>query len=374
MSIHIDTDFPGANIIVEEQNDAHIRLHQDLGETSRDWFYWNFKVQGAAGKRLCFEFTKSRAIGVHGPAVSNDGGVTWRWLGSDVVDSNSFHYEFGESEQDVHFCFAIPYQWSDWQAFYTQLPAQLISEHELCTTRHGRSNKYYQWNAQAASRHRLFISARHHCCEMMVNFVIEGFLQTLLMAEDDTLAGYLRDHVDLLLIPFVDLDGAEEGDQGKGREPRDHGRDYVGESVWPDTAAIRQLIPDWGIPELLIDLHCPWIAGSEHECIFQVGSDHEPFVQEQLILNQILEEIRQGPLPFYAKDYLAFGESWNTEANRQSGSGGIHRWDQQFSELRLGTTFEFPYANVHDQQVSRENCRLFGVDLLHAVARYLQRA
>ena len=43
------------------------------------------------------------------------------------------------------------------------------------------------------------------------------------------------------LVPFVDKDGVEEGDQGKNRAPRDHNRDYAGASMYPETGALREL-------------------------------------------------------------------------------------------------------------------------------------
>ena len=373
MSLQIHADYPGANIIVDDITADTVRLHQDLGETSRDWFYWGFTVSGAAGRNITFEFTESRAIGVNGPAWSDDQGQSWQWLGVDAVDGNTFTFSFEADVAAVQFCMAIPYQWSHWQQFYQQLPVATLNEHKLCTTRHQRDNKYYELTAAKETRHRLALTARHHCCEMMVNFVIEGFLQSLIDADTEQ-ARYVRDYVSILLVPFVDLDGAEEGDQGKGREPRDHGRDYVGESVWPDTGAIRRIIPDWGIPELLIDLHCPWIAGHYNEFIYQVGSDYEVFAREQAVLNDILAAACTGSLPFHAEDYLPYGEAWNTEANRTPGSGGIHMWSRELTGIRLGTTFEFPYSQIHSQQVTTDNARRFGVDLLAGVSMYLQQA
>ena len=113
----------------------------------RDWFYWGFTVSGAAGRNITFEFTKSRAIGVNGPAWSDDQGQSWQWLGVDAVDGNTFTFSFEADVATVQFCMAIPYQWSHWQQFYQQLPAAVINEHKLCTTCHQRDNKYYELTA-----------------------------------------------------------------------------------------------------------------------------------------------------------------------------------------------------------------------------------
>ena len=56
------------------------------------------------------------------------------------------------------------------------------------------------------------------------------------MLADNEDGYWFRRNVEVLAIPFMDKDGVEEGDQGKNRKPRDHNRDYIGQSVhhpWP---------------------------------------------------------------------------------------------------------------------------------------------
>ena len=112
MPIAIDADFPGGNIAVDGVDGDEIRVHQELRDTARDWFYWCFRVRGAQGRTLRFEFTSSRALGVRGPAVSRDGGKCWIWLGADAAERNTFFtYRFPSDAEDVRFSFAMPYQW-----------------------------------------------------------------------------------------------------------------------------------------------------------------------------------------------------------------------------------------------------------------------
>src|SRR5690606_23561203 len=80
----------------------------------------------------------------------------------------------------------------------------------------------------------------------------------------------------ILVIPFVDKDGVEKGEQGKNRRGRDHNKDYSGESIYPESQAIRAFLPVWGKNNLeaLIDLHCPYIRGrGGHEQIFMIEPD-----------------------------------------------------------------------------------------------------
>ena len=73
-NIVVDCDFPGGNIIMDAIEGDDVFLHQDLRDTQGHWFYWYFRVRGAAGRALNFAFTKGDVIGVLGPAVSMDCG------------------------------------------------------------------------------------------------------------------------------------------------------------------------------------------------------------------------------------------------------------------------------------------------------------
>ena len=81
----VDANYPGGNIIVERIEGDTVFLHQDLRDTSGWWFYWNFRVRGAAGRTLTFKFTDGNPIGTLGPALSGDQGRSWTWLGTDSV-------------------------------------------------------------------------------------------------------------------------------------------------------------------------------------------------------------------------------------------------------------------------------------------------
>ena len=84
--------------------------------------------------------------------------------------------------------------------------------------------------------------------------------------------------VEFFVVPFVDKDGVEDGDQGKNRRPHDHNRDYGGRadgdhSIYASTRALRERIPAWsgGKLRVALDLHCPWIRGEHNEVIYFVG-------------------------------------------------------------------------------------------------------
>src|SRR5262245_48452310 len=78
--LHIDSDFPGGNIIVDKIDGNAVHLRQDQRDTDYPWFYWHFRVRGGQGRTLDFRFTRGPVLGPRGPAVSRDGGKSWSWL------------------------------------------------------------------------------------------------------------------------------------------------------------------------------------------------------------------------------------------------------------------------------------------------------
>jgi hypothetical protein len=372
MAVDIDCAFPGGNIVVERITADEVELHQDLRDTAMDWFYWCFRVRGAARRPLRFTFTRSRAIGVRGPAMSVDGGETWTWLGSDAVDGNSFFCSFPADASEVRLSFAMPYQEAHWQRFMTEVGSHPAGEHAvLCVTPKGRNVECLVLGSKAETpKHRVAITCRHHCCEMMVNYVLEGLIGWVL---EDADAEWLRRNVEFFLVPFVDKDGVEDGDQGKGRQPRDHGRDYEGESIYASTRAIRERLPVWGSGRLRIgvDLHCPHISGSHNEEIYLVGFADDRMSAEQERFSEILESVAEGPLPFSAGNFLPFGKSWNTGEIRKSGKG-FTRWISEHPNVVLSAPIEVPYANAGGAEVNQTSARLFGMDLGRGLTQYLR--
>jgi hypothetical protein len=372
--VRVDCDFPGGNIVVDGIDADVVRLRPDLRDTAGWWFYWYFRVRDAGDRTLRFEFTNGRPVGVRGPAVSRDGGRTWRWLGASHGDTRSFSYHFAPDDEEVRFAFTIAYLQADWERFLAaHKDNRSLRPDVLCKSRHGRRVEcLYVGTPDGEPPHRVLLTARHHACESMASFALEGLLQTVL-AGDTEEGRWLAENVEFLVVPFVDKDGVEEGDQGKNRRPRDHNRDYSGESIYPETAALRDLVPKWsdGKLHVTMDLHCPWIRGKHNEEIYIVGSSDQRIWAEQQRLGNILESVRQGPLPYRAEDNLPFGTAWNQGNNYKQGTS-FSRWTSQLPSVRLAASFELPYANARGAEVNPDSARAFGRDLACALSRYLR--
>jgi len=369
----IDADFPGGNIIPDKIEDNTIFLRPDQRDSSTWWFYWYFKVQGNTGDTFRIRFNGKNPIGTQGPAFSTDGAKTWSWFGPQNTQESSFTYTFDQHHKEVRFCFSIPYLETNLQKFllkYTDHPNLAI--HELCRTRKGRTVERLQaGKIDGNPKYRILLTARHHACEMIASYTLEGFLETVL--SDTDLGLWFRNNVEILAIPFVDKDGVEDGDQGKNRKPHDHNRDYGGDSIYPSVRAIRNFVPKWSEEKLKValDLHCPYISGQYNEIIYIVGSSNPDVWRQQQKFASILESVCVGSLLYSADSSLPFGTDWNTASN-YGGHKSCARWAAEQHSVLLATTIEIPYANVGSVVVTAGNARDFGRDLAHALCKYLE--
>jgi hypothetical protein len=141
---------------------------------------------------------------------------------------------------------------------------------------------------------------------MMASWILEGLMETILSDTDD--GRCFCKNTEALVVPFMDKDGVEEGDQGKNR-PYDHNRDYYTESIYPSVAALRKLVPDWsqGRLTMAIDFHCPWIRGNSNERVFLVGGRNQTVWAEICRFSEILKNGQTGPLKYAPKDNIPWG-------------------------------------------------------------------
>lgn len=365
----IDADLPAGNVLVERIDGDAIFLRPDLRDTAGDWFYWCFRVAGAQGRTLTFRFTRENCFTARGPAVSLDNGVTWRYLGNTSDQPNAFAYTFTTAQSAAMFSMGMPYHQGHWDSFTDSIAHHpRITLAPLCRTRKGRTAEMLVIGA-ASPRFRILLTARHHACEMMASYVLEGLLRAVLSSDDVT--PWFANEAAILAIPFVDKDGVEDGDQGKNRQPRDHNRDYDGQSAHLETAAIRQLVPSWlpQIPLIALDLHCPWIANARNEVVYQTGAKDPAHWAEQQRLSRCLAQSITGPIPYSPDNDLPFGQEWNIEANFRAGLS-FPDWARTLPNAQLATIFEIPYALASGHEVNQTTARQLGGDLAAALRLY----
>src|SRR6185295_7641207 len=177
--IRIDADLPGGNIVVDKIDGDTVSVHQDLRDTQGDWFYWQFRARGAQGRTVTFQFTKGNVVGVLGHAVSLDGGESWTWLGKDSLEGTGFRCAFPADAKDVRFCVSIPYFEKDLKKFlarHEKEPNLKVVTH--CETKKGRPvERLHVGRPDGSAPVRMIFTARHHACEMIASYLMEGILE-----------------------------------------------------------------------------------------------------------------------------------------------------------------------------------------------------
>ena len=362
-AVTIATTFPGGNAREERNEGDTVHLSPDL-RGDNPWFYWYFEATAVRPGRVRFVFPEkvagfvNGAIGYQGPAISTDGGKTWKWMGTDTVTDNAFTYDYTKKGQAVRFAVTIPYVQSDLETF---LAAHAKNPHlkksVLTKSRGGREVELLRIGTPGADKQPLLLTARHHAAETVASYVLEGMLEE---ATADTPEGKdFRQRYVLYAVPFVDKDGVEKGDQGKNRKPHDHNRDYGEKSIYPEVEAIKKLHAGTGF-RYALDLHCPTLVMKDHQVMYFVGSKSQPannFANVTAFAERIKSGLPKtapsGPL-VWLKDEAVPAPMFSRYFATQDG-------------VVLAATLEFPFAPP-GKATDPASCRRYGRVILHAFA------
>lgn len=343
--IKIHKDFTGGNIRVVAEKNNEIFLENELRDTQGDWFYWAFCVEGAQDRELTFHFQDTR-LGYWGPAVSRDG-ENWTWLGES--GKNSFTYRFAPDESKVFFAHHTLYP----MARFDRLAQKHgIEIKELCKSKKGRSVPYVEFGDGAQT---VILTARHHACESTGSWVLEGVLEELLE--------HPMPDMKVLCVPFVDLDGVFDGDQGKSRVPHDHNRDYTDAPLYPEVEAIKEYMEKTGA-NYAFDFHSPWHWGGKNDMIFIVRKTAE-LDDEIDRFGTILEsECGEDTMKYKTGHDQLFGQDWNKGGSTFATEALKH------PECALAFTLESAYFGTADNVVTPEKLISLGRAFARAAKRF----
>ena len=382
----LDADFPGGNIVVERMADdiAFVAPDQRDTQTNEWWFNWCFRLRAPAERPVTIVFTGKNPMGVRGPAMSTDGGVTWKWLGAGAVKSFqrdsqpawSFAALVPDGQDEARYAFCPQYlerHLRDWLAKHKGEAALRVEQ--LCRSRKGRPVELLRAGCLTPAKPRgvVLLTSRHHCCEAMATYALEGLLETVL--GDNDAGRRWRAQWEVIAVPFMDKDGVEDGDQGKFRRPHDHNRDYNAEPIYPEVAALMKLgasLKDRLV--VALDLHCPWIRGEWNDRAYFVGSPQANFWQNETAFAAVLERAQRGPIRFRAQDCLPFGVAWNKDGNFRQGRSCTAWAREAFPAARLVASMEIAYADALGVEVNAASARALGRDLAQALLEYLADA
>lgn len=384
MKIH--GNFLGGNIQVLQMTDNVIDLDNELRDTPRDWFYWAFCVEGAAGKTLTFRFNRN-LVGYYGPAVSRDL-QSWHWLES-AEGNTAFTYHFGEDEDRVYFAHDMLYHP---QRFLDFAAAHGLTVETLCISPKGRPVPMVRFGSGSRT---IILTARHHACEATGNYVLEGVLERLLekpVEDSQTLCipfvdldgvvdgdqgknrsphDHYEDYIEdaqIFCVPFVDYDGVVDGDQGKDRAPYDHNRDYRDdqESVYPEVAAIRRLQKEYGA-YICVDFHSPWHVGGQHDTVFIVQNSADMMPQFTRFGKLLEESLTPDALQYRMENDYPPETGWN-----QSSTPCFANYMRRHG-ADLAFTLENTYFGKPDNRFTQERGVQLGRCFADAMKKYAGR-
>ncbi len=366
----VDNALPAGNITVRKVDGTNITIAPELRDTDGNWFYWKFRVTGAEGQTLQFSFVdekngkENKVVGTRGPVISTDEGANWRYHNTNWTEQG-FTYTFGAGESNVWFSQTIPYLQKDWKNFVSRfLETPSVYRETLCQSRQGHDVETLTFGAVKDAQYWIVVTARHHAQESTASFVLEGLIEGAMASPK------LMKSAAFFVVPFVDKDGVEAGDQGKNRMPRDHNRDYIGDPIYPETKAIREQVTEWvaGRTNIAIDLHCPWIRGQYNEFVYQVGRNGG--WTSQVSFGKVVEKMKPNTLNYKQSDDLPFGKAWNTGQSFAKGKS-FGKWSSELPLNKLATTFEIPFAAANGALVTPASARQFGRNIARALEQWL---
>lgn len=357
--------YPGANATDVVVDGDAVSVAPDLRDAGDEWlFYWNVGIESDETRTVTVSFPEE-VVGPWGPAVSQDR-VEWSWLGVDAtVDRTAFRYEFDPGER-THFAFSLPYVRQDFERFWDGVDSgAYVGRSALTSTEGDRTVPLLRIGNQAAETHAVF-TCRHHACESPASFVLEGMLAELAAHPPSSWCAHV--------VPFVDLDGVQRGDQGKQRLPHDHNRDYASSNgitddidpLYPTTGAIKRYVRslDGAVP-LALDLHSPFKWGSPHDRVFFAGAPAGA-TGADLRFARILDGESDG-----GTDSLCFRAKAGFAEPGGRGGGATFTAFLDRVGATVSRALEIPYFGTEENQTTTDRCRGLGRAVARAVERFL---
>jgi murein tripeptide amidase MpaA len=127
-----------------------------------------------------------------------------------LKQSSSFSWNF-ENEKEVRFSVNIPYFQRDWEKFLERFKSSKYLNVSVLTesTKKRNVELVHITCSNQKPRYRVILTSRHHACESMGTWVMEGFLKQVL--RDNETGEWFRRNVEIVAVPFMDKDGVEDG-------------------------------------------------------------------------------------------------------------------------------------------------------------------
>lgn len=345
-NIIITNKIPGGNINILSIENFDVFLEQEIRDTTEWWFYFSFKVKACKTGLYTFHFCNRDVISKFGPAISDDG-IHYYFEDDVYIDGTTFKYYLKEGDEK-YFAFSYPYTSTNFDLFLKNI--NFLSKKQMSENTLKNRNQYVYTFGNPKGK-ILSLTCRHHACEASASYVLEGAIEELKNSK-------LKEKYLISIIPFVDLDGVEDGDQGKSRAPHDHNRDYIDEPIYSSIRYIKSTYTH--NLAYFLDLHCPGKWGTIHDFLSIIEGD-EKLTKNQHIFSKILEKTENDcEIPYSQQHNIEYLKSWNLPS-----ANGRSFFTKQ--NVKLGLILEIPYFGENKKPYSINGLNLLGHNLIKAL-------
>ena len=350
-------DYPGGNLVFHKKEKNTVYISPDLSDrTYGNWFYWNFKATSESDRTVTFKISGcEQVIGSSGVVYSLDDGKTWNYL-TESAQKTEFTYDM-KANQTVQFAVTIPYQYSDLLSYLDTLSGDRVNVSALCKSEENRDVPLVTIGNTNAPQ-AVILTSRHHCCESTPSYHLEGIMDYLSQDAPDS----LFEEYCFYIVPMMDVDGVENGDQGKERAPHDHNRDYQ-KDRYASVRALKALAADLDV-EFFLDLHCPMLQASKPYLYYSTEDKDVVLAFGEVLADATANSAYSNPIIYDgSRDY----------------DSGAHFADcsRGYFFLKVGapfsTTLEFPYSGVVGDEYTVERIYNFGIDVAKAIETYITK-
>jgi hypothetical protein len=333
---------------------ADLLLDRDLRDSVGDRWYWHIELESGRDRTVRVCMARPGLLGRYGPAVSV-GGSAYGWLCNRPDAGDEGFVLALPAGVPVRVCATLPYGPDELRRFQERT-GDLLRWDVLTSSGAGRPVPVMR--AGEDGTRLLLLTARHHACEATASYVLEGAVDRLLAMRSDS------PEWSLLAVPAVDLDGVVRGDQGKGRLPRDHNRDYGAGSRFASVRALQRLIETERRSIVALDLHTPGLRGALEERCYVAGSPdpEDPELAAAVAAATDLPDVGT----------LIFDGEWNSAASHSR--MGSSAWLRGRPNAISALTVEFPNAVFGQVPVTSGLARIAGARLLDGMFSVVYRS
>ncbi len=357
VSLRVSTDFPTGNGLIAHDPGGGLLLDIDIRDSDGDRWYWHVRFRTDSPSTARVRMARPGLLGGFGPWIYGHGREGW--LAPRPAPDCSFDLALG-SGNNVGACATIPYGPKQLSAFVRRTwsrgrPDNGLRWVELTRSEDGRRVPLALGGDTGRPRWIILLTARHHACEAVASYVLEGAADELLRLRREGVGPAVA--AELVAVPVIDVDGMWRGDQGKARRPWDHNRDYDALSRYRAVRALRSLVESTDTPLFALDLHTPGLRGEIEERPYVVASACDDDVQHARALLQAAAAT--------GANLLIFDEEWNNPTS--TGQRCCAAWLRSLDRTRLALTIEYPNAVDRYRPVTPESARRFGSVLIQAL-------